>query len=267
VLINARYLDQDALENYIAVVEGGLRESGSSRSKGSRGLGGAIGAGPAKIEGRKDSETESTLTLKDHPASRLQRLISAGHDDPENLAWIEVDQPEVDFRAAGTGAFIEWECDTYIPETIAAMSARNGLGSAVGAMKAMMPAAQALDLDTTGIPDPDQMDAMSTLLKQLDVAPVVIGEDSETEWKVVGSLRPQWIGPGADFEDRVRLIGKLKKRVESGRWYPMLLLPGMNLLPRAERRRQERQGPKDTSEEPLFLEGPLLVVDYLAILN
>lgn len=45
----------------------------------------------------------------------------------------------------------------------------------------------------------------------------------------------------------------------------MLSLPGMNLLPREERRRQERHGPKDTAEESLFVKGPLLVVDYLAI--
>lgn len=265
--MNIRYLDAEALEGYIAALEGGLRESGSTRSSGSKGFGGGLSAGPAKLDAQKASEVEEALSIKDHHASRLQRLIDAGASHPDSVGWIDVNQPDVDFKDAGTGAFIAWECDIYIPETIAAMSRNEGLASLLGTMRALLPNARALGLDVDGIPDLANMDAVAEFLQDLDVAPVVIGEDSDTNWKTVGSLRENGIRPGADFEDRVRIVGKVKRRVPANRWYPLLSLPGMNLMSREDRRQQERQGPRDASEEKLHVKGPLLVLDYLAIYN
>ncbi|MHA6752182.1 DUF6414 family protein [Dermacoccus nishinomiyaensis] len=265
MLINAHYLDDDALTNYIAAVEGGLRESGSSRSKGSRGFGGSLGISGAKLEAKADSETENTVNVRDHQASRLQRLIAAGHAEPEVVGWIEVSQPDLEFANAGTGAFVEWECDVYIPEAIAVMSNHAGLSSTLELMKALMPSAEALGLDMEGVPDVSEMNAVGSFLDQLDVAPVVVGDDSDTDWKIVGSLTKKWISPTASFDGRVRVIGKVKKRIGEGRWYPMLSLPGMNLVGRDERRRLEREGPHDSTEEQRFIRGPLLVVDFLAI--
>lgn len=265
MLIRAHYLDDDALTNYIAALEGGLRESGSSRSKGSRAFGGSLGVSAAKVEAKADSETENTLNMRDHQASRLQRLIAAGHAEPDAVGWIEVTQPDVEFAEAGTGAFVEWECDVYIPEAIAAMSSHAGLSSTLKTMKTLMPSAEALGLSMEGVPDEREMDAMASFLDQLDVAPVIVGDDSETDWKVVGSLAEQWILPAASFDGRSRVVGKVKKRVGEGRWYPMLSLPGMNLVGRDERRRLERDGPRDSTEEQQFVRGPLLVVDFLAI--
>lgn len=265
MLINAHYLDGDALTNYIAALEGGLRESGSSRSRGSHGFGGSLGVSAAKLEAKADSETENTLNMRDHEASRLHRLIAAGHAEPEAVGWIEVTQPDVEFAEAGTGAFVEWECDVYIPEAIAAMSSHEGLSSTLKAMKSLMPSAEALGLSMEGVPDVREMDAMASFIDQLDVAPVAVGDDSDTDWKVIGSLAKQWISPTASFDGRARVVGKVKKRVGEGRWYPMLSLPGMNLVGREERRRLEREGPRDSTEEQQFVRGPLLVVDFLAI--
>lgn len=267
MLFNALYLDEDALANYIAALEGGLRESGTSRSKGSHGFGGSLGWGGTKVEGKSGAETENTLNLKDHNASRLQRLIDAGHENPEKVGWIETTQPEIDFAEAGTGAFIDWECDIYVPEAIAAMANHEGLSSTLSTMKALMPSAKALGLSMDGIPDTKEMDAMAAFLDQLDIAPVIIGDDSDTDWKVVGSLNKQWISPTASFDGRARIVGKVKKRVLHDRWYPMVSLPGMNLVNRDERRRMEREGPKDASQENQFVQGPLLVLDYLAIFS
>lgn len=130
-----------------------------------------------------------------------------------------------------------------------------------------MPSARALGLSMEGVPEEREMDAMRSFLDQLDVAPVVIGDDPDTEWKLVGSLTKQWISSTASFDGRARVVGKVKKRVGEGRWYPMFSLPGMNLLGRDERRRLEREGPRDATEEQQFVRGPLLVVDYLAIYN
>lgn len=265
MLISAQYLDKDALANYIAALEGGLRQSASSRSRGNRGLGGSVGVGPAKVEGRRDTESENTFTVEDHEASRLQRLIDAGHNDPQALGWVEVANPDDEFPMIGLGAFLEWECDVYIPEIVAAMSNHSGLGETLKSLQNLMPSAKALGLSLEGLPKAHEMQAMGTFLESLDVAPVVIGDDADTEWKIVGALEKRWIRKGASLDDRVRVIAKVKKRVSQGKWYPLLSLPGMNLISREERRRMERQGPQNAGEQGNFVEGPVLVVEYLSI--
>lgn len=266
MLINALYLDSGALASYIASAEGGLRRSGSSRSKGGQGFGGSAGFSGAKVEARKDSENEATLNVDDHDAARLQRLIAAGRADPEEHGWREVLEPETEFPAAGTGALIDWECEVYVPEGIAPVANQSGLRDALRTMEAMMPQARAMGLDTEGLPDSDEMSAVAGFLENVDVALVVVGEDtSGGDWKVVGSLNNQWMAKGAAFDGDARIVAKVKRRIPAGSFYPLLSLPGMNVNSREERRRQERQGPTSDDERSLFLEGPLLVVDYLAI--
>jgi len=268
MLINAHYLDENALTNYIAAIEGGLRDSGTSRTTGAQGLGGSVGhSNVAKVEAQKGNETENTLHMKDHQASRLQRLIKAAHTDPEGTAWIQTSQPDVDFPEAGIGAFIEWECDVYIPEAIATMSQNKEMSSMLQTIKAFSTTAETLGFDTKGMPDESKIDAMGSFVSQLDVAPVVIGEDSNTDWKIVGSLDKQWISPTASFDGPARIIGKIKKTIKQGHWYPLFSLPGMNILGREEKRRQERNGPKNNEDKDKFVSGPLLVVDFLAIYN
>lgn len=265
MLINALYLDEGALENYVAALEGGLRDSGSSVAKGGKGVSGSLGFGPARVDGHADSEVENTPTMKDHPVARLRRLIAAGQQNSEELAWIEVCQPEVDFSHAGIGSFIHWECDVYVPEFIAALANQGEIGGAIRLVKEVAPSAQALGLNMDGLPPLDQMEAMLNLVEGMKISPVVVGDGSETDWKVVGSLRPPSIQRDATFDGTAIIIGKVKKRIPKGSWYPLVSLPGMNLLGREERRRKERRGPQDDDEEPQFIPGPALVVDYLAI--
>lgn len=265
MLISAQYLNQESLLNYVAAIEDGLRKSGVSRSMGSRGLGGSLGVGPVKGEAKRDSESEETLTLEDHDAARLVRLVAAGHENPEELAWVDVMDPDSEFAEIGLGAFVEWECDVFIPESVAVLSKSAGLRATLRQVQALAPAAQALGLDMEGLPASPEMQAMEDFLDNLDVPPVVVGDDSDTEWKIVGSLDPRWIRQGATLDDRVRIIGKVKKRIAADKWYPLLSLPGMNLVNRDERRRMERQGPADPSDEGNYVRGPLLVVEFLAI--
>ncbi|OKX86681.1 DUF6414 family protein [Corynebacterium glutamicum] len=265
MLISPSYLNSSALAGYIATLEGGLRESGSFRSTGSKGISGGISFSAAKVAGENNSETEDSLSVKDHDHSRLQRLIEAAHKNSEELGWIEIMQPDTDFSDLQTGLFIEWECDVYIPDMIAALSQNEGMGATLRKFAGLRPAADALDLNISGLPSSSEMSAMADLLENFDFKPVVVGDDSDTEWKIAGTLQPEWIRPDSSFEDRVRVIGKVKKIVPEGRWYPLFSLPGMNVMKREERRRLERQGPKDDGEKENFLEGPLVVVDYLAI--
>jgi len=135
-------------------------------------------------------------------------------------------------------------------------------------MQTLASSAKALGLDANEIPEPGEVKAMSTFLNSLDsfkVTPVVVGEDSSTDWRVVGTLDKQWIHQRASLDDRVRIIGKVKKIIEMDKWYPFFPLPGMSFVNRNERRRMEREGPSNDSDKNQFIHGPLLVLDYLAI--
>jgi len=265
MLIRDHYLDTEALENYIAALEQGLLESGTSRTGGHQGFGGSIGVPYLGIEAKQGSESENTRTYRDHHAARLKRLIQAGQDQAEIVGWTEVTQPDLDFEQAGIGALLHWECDVYVPELIATISGSDGFTQALDQLKHLQPAAERLGLSMEGLPDIDEMDAMATFLQQADTAPVVVGESSDTDWRIAGTLRKEHIATGAQFDGPARIIGKVTKRVSRDRWYPLMALPGMQLIPREERRRLERTGPKDNSEEEQFLRGPLLIVNYLSI--
>lgn len=265
MLINALHLDESALESYIAAFEGGLRDSGSSVTKGSKGLGGTLGVAAAKLDAHLDAESQDTVSVRDHSASRLQRLITAGNDHPDEVGWLEVLEPDSDFSDVGIGAFVHWECEVFIPDSIAALANREGLSDLLRLFKGLAPSAKALGLAMEGAPSLEQVDAMSSFVENVDVVPVIVGDDVDTYWKVVGALSRAWIRPQAVFDGPARIIGKVKKRIDKDRWYPLFSLPGMNLVGRDERRRMERQGPTSPSQEAQYVRGPALVVDYLAI--
>jgi len=268
MLIKAQYLDHDDLLSYIAIAEEGVRQSGFSKSTSTNKFDGSFGIGPAKADASRAGEVENTVNTEDHDYARLARLIEAGRANSEDYAWVEVLDPDREFSSIGVGTMVDWECDVYIPEFIKLLSNSDELSGALSIMQALIPSAETLGLNTKGLPDPSEMKNMSTVLnglKDFKVAPVVIGEDSCTDWRVVGALNKQWIHQGASLADRVRIIGKVKKIIDAKKWYPFSSLPGMNLVNRNERRRMEREGPSNDSEKDQFIHGPLLVLDYLAI--
>ncbi len=265
MLINALYLDEIALESYIAALEGGLRDSGSSSRSDGRGFGGSFSLSLVKADAHTDSGSQDTVVIKDHSAARLQRLISAGRERSDELAWVEVSQPDLDFSDIGIGSFVHWECEVYIPEFVSALTPGGDLNKAVQLFKGLAPSAQALGLDAPGMPSVEQLDAIARFAENTNIAPVVVGDNSETEWKVVGSLLQHAIRPEVSFDGSAIIIGKVKKRIPKDGWYPIVSLPGMNLVSREERRRRERKGPESENHKKQFIQGPALVVDYLAI--
>lgn len=270
MLIKFRYLDKKTLLDYIALIEDGVRQSGSSKSMTSRGLGGELAFGAAKAQANRKGDEETTLTLEDHDSARLGRLIEAGYKDPEKLGWIKVNNPDDDFEGIGRGAIIEWECDIYIPEVISVLSRGDEIRDLGDMVTTIAPVAQAFNLDISGFPDTEQLLAMSNFGNFVDthkhkVEPVIVGEDDDTRWRVVGTLDRKWIDSGSSLEDRVCIIGKVTKIISEDKWYPLMSLPGMKIVSRKERREMARRGPESNKEESLYLKGPLLVLDYLAI--
>lgn len=101
------------------------------------------------------------------------------------------------------------------------------------------------------------------MLKAIKPSLVIIGEDDDTEWRVAGSIDKRWALQGAEFDGFVRIIAKVIRRIDEGQQRSLLKLPGWNIS-REQRRKMERQFKAD-SPNSIMLNGPALMVDYLAI--
>ena len=106
------------------------------------------------------------------------------------------------------------------------------------------------------------MRAVSGFISGLNAGLLVVGEDEETDWRVAAQLTDEFLH--GDIEGRACIVGKVSKLIPPGRWKPYLTFPGMNLVPREDRRRMERQAPAPGSESE-YLSGPALMLDILAI--
>lgn len=266
LLIQPIYLDTDSLTRYTAALEGGLRSGATTTEAGSSDLGGQLGPSYANLNASKSDTRSTSIQIDDHDMARLSRLLRAGEINAEELGWIEVVQPDEDLKDIGIGAMVQWQCEVYVPDSIRQMQRKGGIGDALDAMESLLPAAKALNLDTQGLPPEKEMAAMNQFLKTLKVPPVVIGEDLEGEasWKIAGPVKPEFL-PDADKLDGPAIcVGKVSKVVRAGKWHPLLTLPGMNLVSREERRKQERTPPKE-GEEANYLHGPAVLLDMLAI--
>lgn len=264
MLIKHDYLNTAALDGYISVIEGGLRETSSSRTVQGRDRGGEVGIPSMKANLGANSATESVISHGDHAASKLSRLVEAGNSNPEATGWVRVFEPESDFADIGTGALLEWECEIFVPEFISYLSNGKELGETLRTFSSLRGIASSIGLDTEGLPEAQTLEGMSSFLESFEVAPVVVGEDDDTEWKVLGTLDKKWIAPDAQFDGRYRIVGKVTKVIQPGQWYLLASLPGLNLLDRKRRRQLEKEGPTESNQDQ-FIAGPAVVLDILSI--
>jgi hypothetical protein len=103
--------------------------------------------------------------------------------------------------------------------------------------------------------------AVSGFISGMNANLLVVGEDEETDWRVAAQLTDEFLH--GDIEGRARIVGKVSEILPSGRWKPYLTFSGMNLVPREERRKMERQAPA-AGKESEYLSGPALMLDILA---
>lgn len=257
------YLDSVALNQYVGAVEGGLVSESTFRAK-------STGSGKAGVDvkvvnasGERAHEDEQSRTLTDTDEARFDRLVVAAQGRPDELAWVDVVQPDTDFEDIGIGAIVSWECDIYVPQIVQAIASSGEGASAVKMMEDLLPSAEVLGVDVEGMPDIAQLKAVSGFVDGLDASLLVVGEDDATDWTIAGHLGEEALR-GGELDGRAIVVGKVSRVVSVGRWKPFLTFPGMNLMPRDQRRKKEREAPSPGKEDE-YLHGPALVLDILAI--
>lgn len=262
LLIRPFYLDTDTLDDYIASIEDGLTETLATRNSGIARKGGSIGVRLAHGELHTEETGESTRSIRDHDTSKLERLITHGRENPDELNWNDVLEPSTSFPELRIGEMIEWECDVYLPELSELLTNRS-LASNLRSMADLASLARIFGTPDVDFPDSAEVHQMADFLENLNMRPVLIGEDSGTDWRIVGTLHKNSIRTD-NFDDRARIIAKLRRVVPGNLWFPLQIAAGLPVS-REQRRRLEREGPSSPQEENQFLRGPLLVVDYLAV--
>lgn len=256
MLKNFIYLNTQALDSYLSSLEDGLRESTEDRTLRSRAHAGVEGVGSGA------SEYEQSRSRVDTPASKFERLQSLAVSDKARSGWIQVTDVEVDLRTVRTGALVELECDIYVPEAIKAFAPKGGMNDALAFMEQLGPHADLLGLDRTNMPTKPQADAMKSIAGLLGSDLVVVGERDDTDWRVAGRLLDHYVK--GEVDGIARIVGKVTASWHRNQWKPLISLPGMNILPREQRRQIERTEPKPGQEQN-YLEGPACMFDILAI--
>ena len=256
------YLDSTALAQYVAAIEGGLMTQSTRRSSRSGSAGGGINAKIVKASGEKSREDEDSRTLADTDEARFDRLLQAARAQPDALGWVEILNPDGEFDGMAIGAMMSWECDLYVPDVVQALASSGEARETLEMMQKLLPSAQSLGLDTQGLPRLDEIEAMTNLVTSLQTKLIVVGESDDTDWRVAGQLNDDF--RFAEAEDRAVIVGKVIKSIAPGHSKPFVTFPGMNLLPREQRRKMERMPPPE-GKEAEYLAGPALMLDVLAI--
>lgn len=256
------YLDSEALSQYVTSLEDGLVTESTRRSM-REGTGtGGVDAKFVHASGEKTRQDVESLSFVDTDEARFNRLLIAAEAEPEALAWVDVLDPKSDFDGIGIGGMMSWECDLFVPDIVQLLSKSGGAIDAIRMMQNLSPMARRLGLDMEGLPDDKEMSAAAGFLSGMDASLLVVGEDDDTDWRVAGHLKEESVR--GELEGRARMVAKVAKVLPAGRWKPYVTFPGMNLVPRDERRRLERRPPEPGKEEE-YLRGPALLVDVLAI--
>jgi hypothetical protein len=256
------YLDAPTLSDYVSALEGGSRESLETKSVAGKSSEGTLDAKIVRGNLGRTRQAEETLSLSDTPQARFDRLTRLAEANPEEADWITVLEPDENLAQAGIGAIIDLECEIYIPQIIKAFSPQDGISQALDAMDELLPAARALGLDVSGIPQKKERVAVKKFADVIGGKLLIVGEIDDSDWHIAGQLNASYVN--GDLEGRVRVTGKISNRWDLGTWKPLLALPGSSLLPRHERRALEKQKPQ-ADDEQNYLEGPAVMLDILAI--
>jgi hypothetical protein len=256
------YLDVPTLSDYISMLEGGSRESFETKNVAGKASEGALDARVARGSHGRTHQREEHLSLSDTPQARFERLTRLAEANPEEAGWITVIDPDNDLAQAGIGAIIDLECEIYIPRMIRAFSSQDGIAQALDALEDLLPAAEALGLNTSGLPQEKERAAVKKFSEVIGGKLVAVGELDGSDWRIAGQLASSYVN--GEIEGRVRVTGKISTRWDAGTWKPLLALPGSSLLPRHERRALEKQKPQ-ADDEDNYLEGPAAMLDILAI--
>ena len=256
------YLDTEALDDYLSAIEGGSLVSHETRSTKTNSGHGGLDIKVVSAGGEHVSELADTRSMSDTHAAQFDRLLAAAEDDPDGLGWVNVADADVDLPDAKVGRMVCWNCDVRVHPLSEALSKSGEFASLLGLVDGLAPVAKALGLSVDGLPTDGERQAMGAIMDGIDAPKVILGESDDSSWTLVCPIKEQFAsgivaGPAC-------VVGKVIKVLKVGEWQHIVTIPGVNLLPREERRKLDKAAPAAGHEDE-YVQGPVLVLDLLAI--
>ncbi|MBF4621514.1 hypothetical protein [Clavibacter sp. VKM Ac-2542] len=262
MLRNFYYLDENTLNRYISAIEGGLVSEETRRELNGGELGGGVDFKVAAANAGKTHENERSQTLGDNADARFSRLLKAAELQPEALSWIEVMQPDIDFKDITLGMIIDWECELRTPDYVNYVAKAGEASQAIRMAQDFASTAKALGLDTTGMPAQEQLDAMSGAINSLNLPRVIIGQAEGSPWQFFSQIRDEFAQ--GELDGYKRVVGKVTRVVPAGTPHELVKLPGARFANRQARRSQGRPQAA-TPDQGQTLTGPAVELDLLAV--
>ncbi len=255
------YLDSQEVDGYLSMVEDGLlaeRKDTTNKTQ-ERSLSGNLEV--LSGGGSNTTVTGSERKTLDTPEARFNRLLSALKAFPEEYGFHEVLDPDTEFTDAGIGSIVLWEADVGIPQFLRMASSDGEAVAAIEMLREFAPNAKRAGLEMKGIPDLEVLEGYVGMMRSLNLNSLCVGDDDESDWTLAGAMKPEGIRQ-LPQDERALMLGKVRKRIADGASHHMMAVPGMGL---AREKRRSLNRSSEVGREEQYLEGPLLLLDLIAV--
>lgn len=258
------YLDSDFLQQLVAQIDNGLLKTTAIEDSiiSSKNGGADLKVASGKI-GREESNTTSQQ-LEISSSAQFNRLLEYCQNNDNETGWKCVEDT-AGLSSISLGSLVQSRVNISIPQEIKAISRSKEYSNILGDIapfKNYIPGwneAEMKDVsDKVASLQQFQRYFKGNLIIQADLA-------QDENAKYVGKLKQKFISDEDEIEsDGYFIVGKVKETWGEEEWKQPLLLSGMDVFNREERRRKMSEKPsKDNADG--FIEGPAALLQVLAI--
>lgn len=246
------YLDEARVTEYLSRIEGGQSDEELRRQVRELGGGGSVSAtvGPIGAEANvaRAVNEESERTIRQTAASRFARFLdawrAAAQEIDESLSQV--------FGTLQSRMAVHVDCELDIPDVSRFLSSDTDFAG-------MFEFAQAIGQTPSGF-DPNLLAQFTQAQNLLGDKFIIFGLLHQDEPKLVLRLEKRHLRVSAtDLEGEVSVVAKVLKKLNENDSVPLLAFPGLDMLPRHQRRNMQ------TSNSDQVVNGPAVSLDVVAI--
>ena len=247
------YLDDRLTSQYLAQLEGGIYDEEQQSETTGRNRGGEAGAkaGPISARGSRGQSAEKSRnrTMRRTPEGdfgRLEKLL----DEQDSVQWLEAFDEEIwEALERGEALRIASELKVSSIYQVADMAA------SVGPMMELMEVfGESVDAETQ-----DAITGLTQVNQVLKDIVVVAHAAGAPKYKFICPLKREFLREEVrSLGGECIVVGTLQRRLKSGERYSLLDSMGLGGLPRAERRKAERNMKKDLPDAVVAAPAALL---------
>jgi len=257
------YLDEKLVNELLAQVEDGIFDEDEHMSADTNGdsgtFGARLGVTGTGVEARRTrgnaGSSESRRVYRQTPESRFNRLYESLSGD---LTVLTGEDAHV-WADVGVRKLIELDGYVDVPSIGRAVAQADQLSEVMDLMKMMAPENVPADAAHT-------IELFGAMQTMLGGSTVVTVELDESDPSFVAKLDNQWLRVGiSDLEGEASVLGRVLRKWPEGQGYPVLAVPGLDVMSRRDRRIAEKASNSNNSSGDFFVQGPGATVSVIAI--